>query len=126
MFNQGIVLYETTLPNVDKNIYIKMVVHDFAVVYLGDTVIQVLDRTKLTNHGFTIKKEDLAKNGLRLRVLVEASGHINFDKNMETDRNGLYYFGGDLENLKWKHYKFPIEFELIKNFKQIEKVDYIV
>lgn len=70
MFNQGIVLYETELPGQDKNIYIKMVVHDFAIVYLGDAVIQVLDRTKYTNHGFTIKKEDLAKNGTRFRVLV--------------------------------------------------------
>jgi hypothetical protein len=33
-----------------------MVVHDFALVYLGENLIQVLDRTKYTNHGFTIKK----------------------------------------------------------------------
>lgn len=45
---------------------------------------------------------------------------------METDHKGLYYFGGDLENLKWSMYKFPIEFDLIKNFTQIQKVDYIV
>jgi hypothetical protein len=31
-----------------------MVVHDFALVFLGNKVIQVLDRTKQTNHGFTI------------------------------------------------------------------------
>lgn len=55
MFNQGIMLYETEIPKAE-NTYIKMVVHDFALVYLGDQIIQVLDRTKLTNHGFTIKK----------------------------------------------------------------------
>lgn len=47
-----------------------MVVHDFALVYLGDTVIQVLDRTKNTNHSFTIKREDVEKSGSRFRVLV--------------------------------------------------------
>lgn len=59
-----------------------MVVHDFAIVFLGSSVIQVLDRTKYTYHGFTIKKEEFIKNGYRLRIMVEASGHINFDKNM--------------------------------------------
>lgn len=108
MFNQGIVLYETEIPKAE-NVYVKMVVHDFALVFLGDQVIQVLDRTKQTNHGFTIKKEDIEKNGNRLRVLVEASGHINFDKDMETDKKGLYFFGGDLTKLIWKMYKFPVE-----------------
>jgi hypothetical protein len=36
-----------------------MVVHDFALVYLGDKLIEVLDRTRYTNHGLTILKEDL-------------------------------------------------------------------
>lgn len=38
MFNQGIVVYETMIPS-DQNIYIKMVVHDFALVYVGDKLI---------------------------------------------------------------------------------------
>ena len=82
MFNQGMVLYETDLPKKEKDIYVKMVIHDFAIVFLGSSIIQILDRTKYMNHGFTIKKEDLLKNGTQLRILVEASGHINFDKNM--------------------------------------------
>lgn len=58
MFNQGIVLYETDISSSKlKDVYIKMVVHDFALVFLGDRVIQVLDRTKATNHGFTITKD---------------------------------------------------------------------
>lgn len=50
MFNQGIVLYETNIPLIPQDIFIKMVVHDFALVFLGDCVIQVLDRTKVTKH----------------------------------------------------------------------------
>ena len=87
-----------------------MVVHDFALVFLGNKVIQVLDRTKQTNHGFTISQQDILNYGVTLRVLVQASGHINFDKNMQTDRKGIYSFGGDTEKLFWKMYKFPVEY----------------
>jgi hypothetical protein len=47
-----------------------MVVHDFSLVYLGDKLIEVLDRTCYTNHGFTIMKEDLKPGQNRLRILV--------------------------------------------------------
>ncbi len=47
-----------------------MVVHDFALIFLGDKLIEVLDRTKQTNHGFTITKANFAEYGQRLRVLV--------------------------------------------------------
>lgn len=53
MFNQGIVVYDANLPKCEKT-YIKMVIHDFALVYIGNKLIEVLDRTKYTNHGFTI------------------------------------------------------------------------
>lgn len=33
-------------------------------------------------------------HGSRLWILVEASGHINFDKNMLTDKKGLYSIKG--------------------------------
>lgn len=46
MYNQGIVVYETQLEN-DKDYHLKVVAHDYAVVYLGNKVIQTLDRTKL-------------------------------------------------------------------------------
>lgn len=108
MFNQGIVLYQTNIPILSKDIYIKTSVHDFALVFLGDKLIQVLDRTKSANHQFYLDQALVKLNGTRLRVLVEASGHINFDKNMETDKKGIYTFGGDLKGLSWTMYRFPV------------------
>lgn len=32
------------------------------------------------------------KNGIRLRILVEAMGHVNFDHEMVKDRKGLIEF----------------------------------
>lgn len=29
---------------------------------------------------------------------------------METDRKGIYYFGGDLKEQEWLMYRFPLEF----------------
>lgn len=46
MYNQGIVVYETSLQN-DRDYDLKVVVHDYAVVYLGNNVISTFDRTKL-------------------------------------------------------------------------------
>lgn len=55
MYNQGIVVYETTLTK-DINYNVKIIVHDFALVYIGDKLIEVLDRTKSAKHSFTIDK----------------------------------------------------------------------
>lgn len=121
MFNQGIVVYQTIIPSIE-NTYVKLVVHDFALVYVGNKMIEVLDRTKYTNHGFTIRKDTIKQHGKKLRILVEASGHINFDKNMETDTKGIYYFGGDLKNNQdWVMYKFPIELESIRKWQPIKQ-----
>lgn len=55
MYNQGIVVYETKLQ-INQNYDLEIVVHDYAVVYLGHKVIQTLDRTKLKTHEVTITK----------------------------------------------------------------------
>jgi hypothetical protein len=58
MFHQGIVVYETNLPRVE-DVDVKMVVHDFAVVYIGDYVLTSVDRTKMTTHKFIISKDQI-------------------------------------------------------------------
>lgn len=44
---------------------------------------------------------------------------------METDHKGLYSFSSDFKKLKWRMYKFPVEFDIIKNYQQ-QKPGYIV
>ena len=62
----------------------------------------------------------IEENGSKLKILVEASGHINFGEEMNTDQKGLWQFSHNQEPLKWKMYKFPID-EKILAWKQTEK-----
>ena len=65
----------------------------------------------------------IAENGNRLRILVQASGHINFAEEMNTDQKGLWHLSHNQEGiLKWKMYKFPID-EKILSWKQTENND---
>lgn len=91
--------------------------HDYAVVYLGHKVIQVLDRTKLKAHNFQITKDMTHENGARLWIIVEASGHINFDRNMLTDKKGLYSIKGLDKEQVWVMWKYPLNFETFANWK---------
>ena len=61
----------------------------------------------------------IEQNGNILRILVEASGHINFDKCMETDQKGLWKFESN-HPLKWKMFKFPVD-ESILNWQATEE-----
>lgn len=81
-------VYETSLAIEDYTLNI--VAHDFAIVYLGWEVIQILDRTQARDHMVKISKDMIDQHGHKLRFVVEASGHINFDRNMWTDYKGLY------------------------------------
>ena len=52
MYNQGFVVYITTL---NKNTYsFKMVVHDFAIVYLDNNMIGSFDRAVSVQHSFNV------------------------------------------------------------------------
>lgn len=46
MYDQGMVLYETSVEKL--NYECQVIVHDFALVYLGKKLIEVFDRTKKT------------------------------------------------------------------------------
>lgn len=56
MFNQGIVLYEATIAK-PRDYALKVIVHDFALVYLGKKLIQTFDRTKLTENELIISQQ---------------------------------------------------------------------
>ncbi len=51
MFNQGFVLYETTLTK-DTH-YLTISARDFALVYLDGTFLGALDRAQSINHNVT-------------------------------------------------------------------------
>lgn len=116
MYNQGIVVYETKL-NINTDYLLNLVIHDYAVVYLGHKVVSVLDRTKAKEHTLSISKEMVSEHGSRLWIMVEASGHINFDRNMLTDKKGIYSIEGLGENYVWNMWRFPIEYQSIVNWK---------
>lgn len=105
MFNQGFVLYETQL-NTNTH-FLKLVVRDFAVVYLDDKFVGSLDRSVATQHELTLV---CSAPSCRLSILVEAMGHINFDHQMETDRKGLFFFN-DTRATKflWDIYKINVD-----------------
>lgn len=59
----------------------------------------------------------IKEKGHTLKLLIEASGHINFDKNMLTDHKGLYSIEGIEKNAHWTMWKFPIVYEDFNNWK---------
>jgi len=36
---------------------------------------------------------------------------------METDKKGLYYFGGDIKHLLWDMYRCPLDFNQISKWQ---------
>jgi beta-galactosidase len=105
----GMMAYETTLPAGAKSTLDFTEVHDYAVVYLDQKLIGVLNRMK-NEHSIAIPA--LSKN-TRLRVLVEAMGRVNYGDYMH-DRKGLqaevYRISntGKLQLKGWKHYSIPL------------------
>jgi len=50
-----------------------------------------------------------------MRIVVEAMGHINFDKQMLTDFKGLINITDDLKTPhKWNIYRVPIDSDILK------------
>lgn len=77
MYNQGFVLYETTLT---KDVHqLTIAIRDFAVIYLNGNFLTNLDRAVASNHNLTA---NCTINSCSLSILVEAMGHINFDHAM--------------------------------------------
>lgn len=105
MYNQGIVVYETILKK--GNYYLKAEVHDFAVVYVDQKYIAYIDRSERVKTDFVaICNNEKCK----MRIQVQATGHINFDHQMNTDFKGLISINDtEKRTFEWNMYKVPID-----------------
>jgi hypothetical protein len=65
MYNQGFVVYETTVQK-RKSIF-DGVIHDYALVYLDNTLIATLDRSQSTKSSFTA---DCQQASCNLKIVV--------------------------------------------------------
>ena len=63
------VIYETQLPD-DGDIKLKIIVHDYAQVYLNGHFIAVLDRTRSKEHTLLISHNDIKEKGRDIHILV--------------------------------------------------------
>lgn len=110
MYNQGIVVYQTTLTT--QQDYYTFIVHDYAHVYLNKNYLMTLNRCRKTVQTVEIQCE---YQNCTLMVMVEAMGHINFDHQMETDRKGLFdFYGTKGGKYEWTMWKFPIDSSILK------------
>lgn len=82
--NQGMALYQTTLP-AGPAAKLECRAHDYAQVYVGDQFIGVIDRMK---NGESVDIPERTEPQ-KLSVLVDTFGHINFSSYMEKDRKGI-------------------------------------
>jgi hypothetical protein len=88
MYNQGLVLYDTVLPDARKYSF-RLVIRDFAVVFVDDTFYTTLTRGITEQQRITV---ECVKSPCKLRIVVEAMGHVNFGKGQGRDRKGLISF----------------------------------
>ncbi|MEX6691010.1 beta-galactosidase [Danxiaibacter flavus] len=101
----GAVLYQTTLASGDKGTLTFEDIHDYALVYLNDSLIGTIDRRK-TPYRIALPAH---KKNAALKILVEAMGRVNYGALMQ-DRKGIHgkviLSEGTLskELKQWTHY----------------------
>ena len=88
MYQQGFVLYETTLKE-KKDYLFNVTFGDFMMVYVDGKFQGSLAREKKASQQL---KVSCPVGGCNLRLLVEAMGHINYGAKQKTDRKGLHEF----------------------------------
>lgn len=104
MYNQGMVLYETTLSK--RNYFMTLNISDFAIVYLDGKKITTLNRGVTNLQKMNVSCEQYS---CQLSILVEAMGHVNYDHHMEIDRKGILAVKDDIQTeFKWNVYKYPL------------------
>lgn len=111
MFNQGFVVYEASLTKIITYKF-QAEVHDYGLVFLDGEFITTLDRSSQTVHKFSVECKNPA---CQLRILVEATGHINFGEEMLTDRKGIIRISDNFNpTIYWNVYKVPIDQSILK------------
>lgn len=111
MYNQGIVVYEAHMGK--GNYSFDAIFRDYAVVYVNGTPTHSYDRSVATEHVVNVT---CPYPICSIQILVEAMGHINYGKLINSDVKGLIKFdhpkGHNLSSLKM--YKLPLTYETVK------------
>jgi beta-galactosidase len=112
MYDQGIVVYTADISQ--GNYSFNATIRDYAIVFVNNTPIKSYDR-QVSSH--SIINITCPYPICLLEIMVEAMGHINYGKLINTDIKGLIKFdeikGHKLYNLKM--YKIPLTYETVKN-----------
>ncbi len=104
--NQGLGAYRTRVP-AGPAATLSLRVHDYALVYLDEKLVGVLDRRKNQTSLELPAREKQAF----LTVVVDTFGHVNFSKYMEKDRKGIIgsvFLGGE-ELKQWQLQLIPLD-----------------
>ena len=113
----GSILYRTTLKeDIEGTLHLDEM-HDWAQVFADGQLLGRLDRRQ---GEFTLPLKSPLKKGTQLDILVEAMGHVNFDKSIH-DRKGItekveVISDGQATELKgWSVYNLPPFYEFVSN-----------
>lgn len=112
MYNQGMVLYETALLG-RRTYTFSVSFRDFMLIYVNNKFQGSLSRKKLPKSTFNVT---CSEEKCKLKLLVEAMGHINYGVMQKTDRKGIVWFSEiDAEgkerksSFKWNISTIPID-----------------
>ena len=115
--NQGMAIYSTELPKGFAAALSFDCVADYAQVWVDGERLATIDRRKDISPIIMVPSRD---KKVKLEIVVEAMGHINFGRAMRYDRKGIIgdvWFGGEkLSN--WSVSLKPLTEESIKNAKK--------
>ncbi len=103
--NQGIGIYTAVIP-AGGAAWLSCRAHDYALVYVGDSYVGSLDRSK----GQTRIQLPERKQPELLKLVVDTFGHVNFCSYLEKDRKGLVgkVMLGDSEVQNWRVQRMPL------------------
>ena len=106
--NQGLGIYETTLPVGASGKLIFEHLNDYVQIYLNGEFL--LNFTRTHSNKFKFNLPEIKAPG-KLEIFVEAMGHINWAEQMETDRKGIFgkVLFNDMEINKWTLHRLPLQ-----------------
>jgi beta-galactosidase len=119
--NQGVALYQTTLPVGSATQFTFEHLNDYGQIYLDGKLLKTVVRREGKKKSVEIPART---KPMLLEVMVEGMGHINFHISMESDRKGL--FGklklGDEILRNWKVAPLPLTPENVIDAKPAKDV----
>ena len=105
---QGLMLYRTHLSGPKQGRLEFTTVKDRAMVMINGEVVGTLDRRRNNEQSMNVT---IPAGEVVLDVLVENMGHLNFSRNLITDRKGIpgeVKLAGDVLS-GWEMYSFPLD-----------------